>query len=90
MDEQDERVAGLLRTAQVGDTIRIRIEKSKIGAEVRDRVSPIMEPPSSPDALPTLQGFTKDAAGMWDLEGLTGGKNNPIVEIVIRRAASDL
>jgi hypothetical protein len=90
MDDNDARVAELLQTMQVGDTIRIRMEKSKVGAEVRDRVSLVMTDPTDPSAPGTLQGFTKDATGMWDLEGLTSGKDNPVVEVVLRRAASDL
>jgi hypothetical protein len=90
MDENDVRVAEQLQTMQVGDTIRIRMEKSKVGAEVRDRVSLIVATPTDENAPATLQGFTKDASGMWDLESLTSGKDNPVVEIVLRRAASDL
>ena len=33
MDDNDARVAELLQTMQVGDTIRIRMERSKVGAE---------------------------------------------------------
>ena len=90
MDGSDENIAGLMGKAQVGDTIRIRLEKSKVSAEVRDRISPVLEPPAGPDGQATLLGFTKDASGLWDLEGLTGGRGSTIVEVVIRRAASDL
>ena len=90
MDDNDARVAELLQTMQVGDTIRIRMEKSKVGAEVRDRVSLVMSDPTDSSATGTLQGFTKDATGMWDLESLTSGKDNPVVEVVLRRAASAL
>lgn len=90
MNDNDVRVEEQLRTMQVGDTIRIRMEKGKVGAEVRDRVSLIVAPPDDPDAPGSLQGFTKDAGGMWDLESLTSGKDNPIVEVILRRAASDL
>jgi hypothetical protein len=37
-----------------------------------------------------LEGFTKDALGMWDLERVTGARGSDLVEIVIRRAASDI
>lgn len=90
MDGQDERLAGLLEKMQVGDTIRIRMEKGKVGAEVRDRVSLVMTSPTDSSNGATLEGFTKDAGGMWDLESLTGAKDNPIVEVILRRAASDL
>jgi hypothetical protein len=90
MDDNDVRVAEQLRTMQVGDTIRIRMEKSKVGAEVRDRVSLIVAPLTDPDGPGALQGFTKDASGMWDLESLTSGKDNPVVEVILRRAASDI
>ena len=90
MDGQDERLVGLLQKMQVGDTIRIRMDKGKVGAEVRDRVSLVMTSPDGPSGAATLEGFTKDAGGMWDLESLTGAKDNPIVEVILRRAASDL
>jgi hypothetical protein len=90
MDGQDERIVGLLQKMQVGDTLRIRMEKGKVGAEVRDRVSLVLTTPTEDGAAATLEGFTKDAGGMWDLESLTGAKDNPIVEVILRRAASDL
>lgn len=93
MDGQDERIVGLLQTMQVGDTLRIRMHKGKVGAEVRDRVTLVLTPPpeDAEDGAPvTLEGFTKDAGGMWDLESMTGAKDNPIVEVILRRAASDL
>ncbi|MGE3271027.1 MAG: hypothetical protein AB7P40_19905 [Chloroflexota bacterium] len=90
MEASDETLAALMGKADVGDTIRVRIEKAKVSAEVRDRISPVLEPPATPGGQATLVGFTKDASGFWDLEGLTGGKGSTIVEVVIRRAASEL
>jgi hypothetical protein len=76
--------------AQVGDTVRIRIEKRLVNADVRDRISPIMEGSAGQDGGPTFGGIAKDSTGLWDLEQVTGAKDASIVEVVIRRAASDL
>jgi hypothetical protein len=90
MPDSDESTEALIRAAQVGDTVRIRMDKGQLGAEVRDRVSPIMEPLAASDVRTTFRGIAKDAAGMWDLEQITGAKDSDIIEVVIRRAASDL
>jgi hypothetical protein len=90
MPTSDESVEAQIRAAQVGDTVRIRMDKGQLGAEVRDRVTPITEAAGGPDGAVTVQGIAKDAAGLWDLEQVTGAKGGSIVEVVIRRAASDL
>jgi hypothetical protein len=81
---------GLFRSTGVGDTITIRIPKDQLGAAVRDRASPILEPNAEPGAPPIFRGFRKDGAGMWDSESATGARDGRIVEVIIRRAASDL
>ena len=90
MGESDESIEARIRAAQVGDTVRIRIDKSQLSAEVRDRVSPVMEPSADSPGRATFRGITKDAAGLWDLDQATSARNGSIVEVVIRRAASDL
>jgi hypothetical protein len=87
---RDENLDELFRTTAVGDTIRLRIEKGQLNAEVRDRVSPILEPPTVPNGRAIFRGFMKDAGGMWDLESITGAPGSTTIEIVVRRAASDL
>jgi hypothetical protein len=81
---------GLFRATAVGDTIRMRIPKDQLEAEVRDRVSPILEPNAVPGDPPIFRGFRKDPAGMWDLESATSARNGSIVEVIVRRVASDL
>lgn len=88
--ESDESIEARIRAAQVGDTVRIRIDKSQLSAEVRDRVSPVMEPSADSQGQATFRAITKDAAGLWDLEQATSARDGKIVEVVIRRAASDL
>src|SRR3954453_11636412 len=44
MTESTHDLEGLLRSTGVGDTIRLRILKDQLEAEVRDRVSPVLEP----------------------------------------------
>ena len=90
MSDSDESVEALIRAAQVGDTVRIRMNKGQLNAEVRDRVSPILEPVAAADGRTTFGGIAKDATGLWDLEQTTGAKDSGTVEVVIRRAASDL
>ena len=90
MPDSDESIEALIRAAQVGDTVRIRMDKGQLGAEARDRVSPIMAPAAARGGHPAFRGIAKDAAGLWDLEQVTGAKGSEIVEVVIRRAASDL
>jgi len=90
MDWDAEGMAELLRKTEVGDTIQMRIERTRLNAEVRDRVSPIVGPLADPDGRARLERFTKDALGMWDLESVTGARDSEVVEIVIRRAASDI
>jgi hypothetical protein len=90
MDDRGQRIDELLHATQVGDTLRMRIQKAALSAEVRDRVSPILKPPPDGDGVPTLEGFAKDAAGEWDLDSVTGAKASPIVEIVVRRIASNI
>ena len=67
-----EDVGELLRTSEVGDTVRIRLQKDQLNAVARDRVSPILEPPAVPNGRATFRGFTKDAGGLWDVESITG------------------
>ena len=86
----DEDPAELFRALEVGDTIRMRMQKDQLKAEVPNRVSPIWEPSATPGGHTTFRGFTKDAAGMWDLESITGAPGNTIVEVVVRRAASEV
>ena len=86
----DEDPEELFRTLEVGDTIRLQIQKDQLNAEVRDRVSPILEPPTTPNGRSIFRGFTKDASGMWDLESITGARGSTTIEVVVRRAASDL
>jgi|SRR4051794_9925059 len=90
MTESAHDPEGLFRTTGVGDTIRMRILKDQLEAEVRDRVSPILEPNAETGGPPTFRGFKKDPAGMWDLESVTGARVSSVVEIIVRRAASDL
>ena len=90
MTENTHDLERLLRSTGVGDTIRMRISKDQLEAEVRDRVSPILEPNAVPGDPPIFRGFRKDPAGMWDLESATSARDSSIVEVVIRRAASDL
>lgn len=85
-DDMLERI----RAADVGDTIRLRVGKELINAAVRDRVSPVFDPSDGTADRPVFAGFTKDAAGLWDLESLTSARNGVIVEVVVRRAASDM
>ena len=86
----DEDLEALFRTIEVGDTLRLRMPKDRLKAEVRDRVSPILESPAAPGGRTTFRGFRKDAGGMWDLESVTSARDGSIIEIIIRRAASDL
>jgi hypothetical protein len=80
----------LFRSTSVGDTIRMRILKDQLQAEVRDRVSPTLEPNAESGGPPLFRGFRKDPGGLWDLESATSARDSSIVEVVIRRAASDL
>jgi hypothetical protein len=88
MDPNDEGVEALLSATQVGDTIRMRFQKAQISADVRDRVSPVLERPAGVTGPALLRGFVKDPAGIWDLEGMTSANGSPIVEVLLRRAAS--
>jgi hypothetical protein len=90
MNERAPDPEGLFRSTGVGDTIHMRISKDQLNAEVRDRVSPILEPDAESGGSPTFRGFKKDPAGMWDLESVTSARGGSIVEVIIRRAASDL
>lgn len=90
MVDDPDAIVERLSAADVGDLVRLRIEKDLIAAQARDRVSPVFEAPAEAAGRPVFRGFTKDAAGMWDLESLTGAKASVIVEVVVRRAASDL
>jgi hypothetical protein len=90
MSQDADDIGELFRTVEVGDTLRMRIPKDQLSAEVRDRVSPILEPPGAPGGRTTFRGFRKDAGGMWDLESATSARDGSIVEIIIRRAASEL
>jgi hypothetical protein len=65
-----------LRALEVGDTLRMRLQ-DQLDAEVRDRVSPILEPPTTPKDRTAFRRFRKDAGGMWDLESVTGGPAVP-------------
>ena len=90
MEQPVDDIEAVLRSTEVGDTVRIRIEKASLAAEVRDRVSPILDPPPVPDGRPVFRGFRKDPGGMWDLESATSARDGSVVEVVVRRAASDL
>ena len=90
MDDNAGDIEELLHATEVGGTVRMRIDKSQLNAEVTNRVSPIMSPANDPKGRTTLQGFAKDASGMWDLESVTGARDSTIIEIVLRRAASDI
>jgi hypothetical protein len=80
----------VLRTTQVGDTLRMTIDRSRLHAEVRDRVAPVLQAIHDGAVAPTLEGFVKDAAGEWDLESVIGAKASPTVEIVVRRIAASI
>jgi len=86
----DEDLEERFRILEVGDTIRMQLQKNQLNAEIRDRVSPILEPATAPNGRTTFRGFVKDAGGMWDLESITGAPGSTTIEIVVRRAASDL
>jgi hypothetical protein len=86
----DEDPEELFRTLEVGDTLRIRMQKDQLNAVVRDRVSPILEPATTPNGRTTFRGFMKDAGGMWDLESITGALGSTTIEVVVRRAASEI
>jgi hypothetical protein len=90
MTESVHDPEALFRATAVGDTIRMRISKDQLEAEVRDRVSPILEPNVAGGDPPVFRGFRKDPAGMWDLESATSARDGSIVEVIVRRAASDL
>ncbi len=90
MSVNEKSIEEQIRVAMVGDTVRLTVEKSSLGVELRYRVSPIIAPPSGPDGRPTFQGFEKAADGHWELESATSAKNGPVVEIVVRRIASDI
>jgi hypothetical protein len=85
MAEHDEGIVELLRATEVGDTVRMRLEKSRLNAEVRDRISPIIDLSADPTGHTTFQGFTKDATGLWDLESVTHARGSSVVEVIIRR-----
>jgi hypothetical protein len=44
----DEDPEELFRVPEVGDILRMRLQKDQLDAEARDRVSPILEPPATP------------------------------------------
>ena len=90
MDQDAESIEELLRATEVGGTVLMRIDKSRLNAEVHDRVSPIVNPSPDPGGRVILEGFAKDALGMWDLERVIRARGSDLVEIVIRRAASDI
>jgi hypothetical protein len=90
MPTSNESVEAQIRAAQVGDTVRIRMEKGQLSAEVRDRVTPITESSAGAAGEIIFKGIAKDTAGLWDLEQVTSAKDGSVVEVVIRRAASDL
>jgi len=89
MDEGEQRIDEVLRATQVGDTLQMTVEKAGLRAEARDRVSPVLLDASGPNGSPTLEGFVKDASGEWDLESVKGPKDAVVVEIVVRRIASN-
>jgi hypothetical protein len=89
MDEGELPTEAVLRATQVGDTLRMMIDKASLRAEVRDRVSPVLQ--STPDSAGVpIEGFVKDAGGEWDLDSVTGAKGATVVEIVVRRIAATI
>jgi hypothetical protein len=90
MAENDQSIEEQLRTAQVGDTIQMRLEKSSLSAEEKDRVAPIFAPTDDFTSQASFQGFAKAAGGEWDLERVRGPKDSPTVEIIVRRIASPI
>jgi hypothetical protein len=90
MDKGELPIDEVLRATQVGDTLRMTIDKAGLRAEVRDRVSPVLQSAPDPAGAPTLEGFVKDAGGEWDLDSVMGAKAATTVEIVVRRIAADI
>ena len=90
MDQHIDNIDEVFRSTDVGDTVCVRIGKDWLAAEVRDRVSPILDPPPERDGRPIFRGFRKDPGGMWDPESATSARDGSFVEVVVRRAASDL
>ena len=77
-----------LKATLVGDIIQMRVEKEALDAEPRDRVAPVLRPPSAEGDQPTLERFAKTADGEWELEKVLGVRGTTTVEIVVRRIAS--
>jgi hypothetical protein len=86
LDQAAESVEELLRAAEVGGTIQLRIDKGRLNAEVHDRVSPIVNPSPDPGgrvqtpSRPWLQMRAVSLAGSrrWKaLESLTAGSSSP-------------
>lgn len=90
MDEVELPSDEVLRATQVGDTHRMKIDKTNLRAEVRDRVAPVLKEAPNAAGPQALEGFVKDAGGEWDLESVTGAKGATIVEIVVRRIAANI
>jgi hypothetical protein len=90
MDEGQLPTEQMLRATQVGDTLRMMIEKASVRAEVRDRVSPVLPEGTAPGGNAAIEGFVKDASGEWDLDSMTGAKAAVVVEIIVRRIASNI
>lgn len=88
MDKREPITEAAVKKMLVGDTIEMRVQREALDGEARDRVVPVISPPSTPGSEPTLTGFAKSAAGEWELEKVLGPKGSVTVEIVVRRIAS--
>ena len=90
MAEHGQSIEEQLRTAQVGDTVELTIDRSSLSAEEKDRVAPVVTASEDADSPATFQGFTKAAGGEWDLERVRGPKDSATVDIIVRRIASPI
>jgi hypothetical protein len=88
MDDREPITEAAVKKMLVGDTIEMRVQREALDGEARDRVVPVIGPPATPGGEPTLTGFSKSAAGEWELEKVLGPKGSVTVEIVVRRIAS--
>ena len=88
MDDQQPITEAALNAMLVGDTLQLRVHKDDLDAEPRDRVAPVVRPPAGAGGQPTLERFTKSAAGEWEIEKVLAPKGATVVEILVRRIAS--